>query len=205
MPPWTLTNGADRTPHRARALTMTAVIGGAVLLSGFQADGVVPGGSSPPVDANAKPQLADPDGLVSSHTFLLPAPDRDIVPSAMSPSMNTSSSSTSTRTPGPGWFGPGCRARSPRPSRSPESRNVCGSRSTVVRRCWRKPRRVSPRRTSSSSISPSQRLRQPRRSTSASADRHPEERQGAAKLGHTSPAWQRFRWHVESCTLLAPP
>lgn len=80
MPPWTLTNGADRAPHRTRALTMTAVIGGAVLLSGCQADGAVPGGSSPPVDANAKPQFADPDGLVSSHTFLLPAPDRDVVP-----------------------------------------------------------------------------------------------------------------------------
>lgn len=59
---------------------MTAVIGGAVLVSGCQADGVVPGGSSPPVDANAKPQLVDPDRLVRSHTFLLPAPDRDDVP-----------------------------------------------------------------------------------------------------------------------------
>lgn len=80
MPPWTLTHGVDRAPHRVRARTVTAVIGGAVLLSGCQADGVVPGGSSPPVDGNAKPQLADPDGLVRSHTFLLPAPDRDVVP-----------------------------------------------------------------------------------------------------------------------------
>lgn len=80
MPPWTLTHGVDHASHRARALTVTTVIGGAVLLAGCQADEFVPGGSSPPVDANAKPQLADPDGRVRSHTFLLPAPDRDVAP-----------------------------------------------------------------------------------------------------------------------------
>ena len=213
MSPWTLTHGVDSARHRTRTLTVTAAIGTAVLLAGCQADGVVAGSGSPPVDADAEPQLVDPDGLVEEHTFLLPAPDLEVLPYLDEPVdervvVLDIDDDTSTRVV---WTGLPCQIAPPvEVTGDPERLRITVDRG---RRCWRKERRAATRRTFSSSISPSQRLRQPPPSTSASADRHPRSagqrphglarHPTARRIMHTAPVTMNVP-KARSCLAIGP-